>query len=305
MVFICQNVFKIVMQVIGKLLLSLHFLLFISFLFLHFLPGSFIEDEFIVADKTVGKKDFFFELKNYLLHVYQFNFGNSYAHPQTTVLEIISDRYLTSIKLILYAFVFILCSALVLSFVALLYKKLHRVLKKVFIIVNAIPLIVILPVLIYIFYYLLALIPARYNPENRTSFVFAIFLISFKFVFQLTELILDRWVLEARNQYNQTAKAKGLSPFQIYLGHSFRNIIPSVISFSQNVFLSLIAGNFLVESFYSIPGIGLTFVEAMSNRDLPLIMASVLVLGCLYFIVNSFSELLIRLIYIFQKKEIF
>lgn len=304
MVFICQNVFKIIMQVMAKFVLSLHFLLLISFLFLHFLPGSFIEDEFIVADKSLVKKDFFFELKNYLSHVYHLDLGNSYAHPQTTVLEIISDRYLTSIKLILYAFAVILVSALLLSFCALIFKSFHKILKKVFMVVNAIPLIVLLPSLIYIFYYILALIPARFNSENKVSFFFAVFLISFKFLFQLAELILDRWVLENRNQYNQTAKAKGLSAFQIYLGHSFRNIIPSVISFSQNVFLSLIAGNFLVESFYSIPGVGLTFVEAMANRDLPLIMASVLVLGCLYFIVNSASELLIRLLYIFQQKEI-
>lgn len=304
MVIICQNIFKVVIQVIAKFALSLHFLLLISFMFLHFLPGSFIEDEFIVADKALGKKDFFFELKNYLSHVYHFNFGNSYAHPQTTVLEIISDRYLTSIKLILYSFAFILVSSLMLSFCSLLFKGFHKVLKKVFIVVNAIPLIVVLPSLIYIFYYILAVIPARFNSENKGSFIFTVFLISFKFVFQLTELILNRWILESRNQYNQTAKAKGLSRFQVYIKHSFRNIIPSVISFSQNVFLSLIAGNFLVESFYSIPGIGLTFVEAMSNRDLPLIMASVLVLGCLYFIVNSISELLIRLLYIFQQKEI-
>lgn len=304
MVIICQNIFKVVIQVIAKFALSLHFLLLISFMFLHFLPGSFIEDEFIVADKALGKKDFFFELKNYLSHVYHFNFGNSYAHPQTTVLEIISDRYLTSIKLILYSFAFILVSSLMLSFCSLLFKGFHKALKKVFIVVNAIPLIVVLPSLIYIFYYILAVIPARFNSENKGSFIFTVFLISFKFVFQLTELILNRWILESRNQYNQTAKAKGLSRFQVYIKHSFRNIIPSVISFSQNVFLSLIAGNFLVETFYSIPGIGLTFVEAMSNRDLPLIMASVLVLGCLYFIVNSISELLIRLLYIFQQKEI-
>lgn len=303
MFFVCKNVLKIIMLVLAKFVIALHFLLLISFLFLHFLPGSFIEEEFIVADKSLVKKDFFFELKNYLLHIYQFNLGNSYAHPQTTVLEIISDRYLTSVKLILFSFGFILVSALTLSLIALLSKGVNKVLKKVFIIVNAIPLIVVLPALIYIFYYLLALIPARFSSEDTASILFAIFLLSFKFVFQLSELILDRWKRESINQYNRTAKAKGLSPFKIYLRHSFRNIIPSVISFSQNVFLSLIAGNFLVESFYSIPGVGLTFVEAMSNRDLPLIMASVLVLGSLYFIVNSVSELMIAIIDIFLEKE--
>jgi ABC-type dipeptide/oligopeptide/nickel transport system permease component len=115
MVIICRNIFKAVIQVIAKFAFSLHFLLLISFMFLHFLPGSFIEDEFIVADKNLGEKNFFFEFKKYLSNVYHFNLGSSYAHPQTTVIEIISERYLTSIKLIVYSFAFILVSSLVLS----------------------------------------------------------------------------------------------------------------------------------------------------------------------------------------------
>lgn len=298
------NSFKMLVKVIAKFLLSLHFLLLISFLFLNFLPGSFIEDEFIVAEKVLPKKDFFFELKSYLVNVYHLEFGNSYAHPQTKVLDIVSERYLTSIKLIIYAFLSILICSLVLSFFSVFSKKFQKVLNKIFTIVNAIPLIVILPCLIYLFYSIFRIVPSRFDSESSKSLFFAVFLISFKFVFQLSELVISKWSLESKNQYNQTAKAKGLSKIRIYWVHSFRNILPSLVNFSQNVFLSLIGGNFLVESFYSIPGVGLTFVEAMSNRDLPLIMASVLILGSLYFLVNSISELMINLLQLYQQKEV-
>lgn len=300
---LCQNILKSLCEVIVKFLLSLHFLLLVSFVFLYFLPGSFIEEEFIIVNKPKEQQDFFFDLKTYISHVYHFDLGNSYAHPQTKVIDIISERYQTSVKLIVYSFSFILVSSFLLSFLAIINKVFFTVVHKIFSLVNAIPLIVILPLLIYIFYHLLGVIPSRYNSESKVSFIFAVFLISFKFVFQLAELIIEKWNLENKSQYIQTAKAKGLRPLRIFLQHSLRNILPSIISFSQNVFLSLIAGNFLVESFYSIPGIGLTFVESMANRDLPLIMAAVLVLGCLYFIVNSISELLLKLLQIFQQKE--
>lgn len=303
MILFLQNAFKVTIKVIVKFILSLHFLLVISFMFLYFLPGSFIEDEFIVADKSKISQNFFFELKKYIYSIYQLDLGNSYAHPQTKVIEIISDRYLTSIKIIIYAFVFIVICAFVISFLAIVYKGFFKFLKKTLAVVNAIPLIVILPLLIYIFYQVFGIIPSRYNAENSVSFGFAVFMISFKFVFQLAELMMEKWRLENKNQYIQTAKAKGLNRVRIILNHSLRNILPSIISFSQNIFLSLIAGNFLVESFYSIPGIGLTFVESMSNRDLPLIMASVLVLGCLYFLVNSLSELILNVLQLIQQKE--
>lgn len=301
---ILLNSFKMLIKAIAKFLLSLHFLLFISFLFLNFLPGSFIEDEFIVAENIQQKKDFFFELKDYLANTYHLEFGNSYANPQTKVIDIISERYLTSIHLILYAFFLILVCSLALSFFSVLSKRFQKFLNKVFTVVNVIPLIVILPVLIYLFYNVLKVVPARFDSDSNRSLFFAIFLISFKFIFQLSELLISKWTLESKKQYNQTAKAKGLSRIRIYWIHSFRNILPSLVNFSQNVFLSLIGGNFLVESFYSIPGISLTFVEAMSNRDLPLIMASVLILGSLYFIVSSASELVINLLQLYRQKEV-
>ena len=295
---------KSILKGILKFLISIHFLIVITFLFLKFLPGSYIEDEFIVVEKSQISENFFFELKKYLFKVYQFNLGSSYQSPKMTVQEIILSRYQSSLKILLVSFVTIVLIALLFSMLALLNKRLGKYLGYAINFLNTIPLLVLLPLIIYIMAFKLEFVPARYDSENIKCYLFAIFIISLKPLFQLTELIIQKWTSETKAQYNLTAKAKGLSLFQIYARHSFRNIVPSVINFSQATFLTLISGNFLVESFYSIPGVGLSFVEAMSNRDLPLILGCVIFLGTIYFVVNSISEIFILFLQVENRKSL-
>lgn len=275
-----------------KFLVASHFLIIITFVFLRFLPGSFVEDEFIVVESSNRlTENFFFELKKYLINIYHFDFGNSYQNPQTTVKEIILNRYSYSFKLLFISFAVIVLFGFIVSFLSLLNKKVRRFTRVLINVLNTIPLIVLLPVLIYLCCFVFKLAPTRFNSEDNTSYIFAIVLITLKPIFQLSQLTIQKWVEESHSQYNVTAKAKGFSKAYILLNHSFRNIIPSFINFSQSIFLTIISGNFLVESFYSIPGVGLSFVEAMANRDLPLILGCVLFLGTTFFFVNSMTDI--------------
>lgn len=297
------RIVKSLLKGILKFLVSIHFLIAMTFLFLKFLPGSYIEDEFIVIEKSQISENVFFELKKYLFKVYQFNFGTSYQSPNITVQEIIVSRYASSLKILLASFVIIVLTALLLSMQAVLSNKFRKYLGYAINFLNTIPLLVLLPLIIYIMAFKLELVPTRYDFEKTSSYLFALFIVSLKPLSQLTELIIQKWTSETKAQYNLTAKSKGLSLFQIYTRHSFKNIVPSVINFSQATFLTLISGNFLVESFYSIPGVGMSFVEAMSNRDLPLILGCVIFLGTIYFIVNSLSEIFILFLQVENRKS--
>jgi peptide/nickel transport system permease protein len=100
-------------------------------------------------------------------------------------------------------------------------------------------------------------------------------------------------VLETMNaDYVRTARAKGVGESQVLSGHVFKNaFIPTLTVLSLQVGY-LLAGNFLVESVFNWPGIGLYAVTAIKNLDYAAIMGVTLVVSIIYVAVNLLVDLL-------------
>ena len=83
---------------------------------------------------------------------------------------------------------------------------------------------------------------------------------------------------EIRKQYGLTARAKGLSERQLLYGHVFRNaLIPIITGFPAAFIGAFFTGSLLIETLFSLDGLGLLSYEAVIRRDYPV------VLGTLYF----------------------
>ena len=81
-------------------------------------------------------------------------------------------------------------------------------------------------------------------------------------------------LLEVINQqYITTARAKGLSSFKILFKHAFRNSLIPLVTLMATLLPGLLGGSVIVESIFSIPGMGLLAFEAILARDIPVIMA--------------------------------
>jgi len=81
-------------------------------------------------------------------------------------------------------------------------------------------------------------------------------------------------MLEVINQqYIMTARAKGLSEKKVVFVHAFRNSLIPLITLMATLLPGLLGGSVIVESIFSIPGMGLLAFEAILNRDIPVIMA--------------------------------
>jgi ABC-type dipeptide/oligopeptide/nickel transport system permease component len=100
-------------------------------------------------------------------------------------------------------------------------------------------------------------------------------------------------ILEALGaDYVRTARAKGLTEASLLRGHVLRNaFIPTLTVLGLQVGY-LLAGNFLVESVFNWPGIGLYAVDAISNLDYAAIMGVTLVVSVVYVVVNLVVDLL-------------
>ena len=111
----------------------------------------------------------------------------------------------------------------------------------------------------------------------------------------MTLLTKNSFLEDIRKQYVITARAKGLSDNQVLYGHVFRNaIIPIITGFPGSFITAFFTGSLLIETIFSLDGMGLLAYESVMNRDYPV------VLGTLYFftLLGLVSRLLSDLSYV-------
>jgi peptide/nickel transport system permease protein len=100
-------------------------------------------------------------------------------------------------------------------------------------------------------------------------------------------------VLEVvRQDYVRTARAKGLSPRAVIVGHALRNGLLPVVTVAGLRIAYLLEGSVIVETMFSIPGIGRLAVNAINTRDYPMLQGIVVVFSVVIVAVNLLVDLL-------------
>ena len=111
----------------------------------------------------------------------------------------------------------------------------------------------------------------------------------------MTMLTKNSFLEEIKKQYVLTARAKGLTENQVLYKHVFRNaIIPIITGFPGYFIASFFTGSLLIETIFSLDGMGLLAYQSVMNRDYPVVM------GTLYFftLLGLISRLLSDLSYV-------
>ena len=100
-------------------------------------------------------------------------------------------------------------------------------------------------------------------------------------------------MLDTINQdYIRTSKARGVSRFKIIMSHTLKNALIPILTAIGLRFGGLLAGAALVETVFSIPGLGRFMVDGISNRDYPVIQSTVLLFATTFVVVNTLVDLL-------------
>src|SRR5712671_3519039 len=108
----------------------------------------------------------------------------------------------------------------------------------------------------------------------------------------MTLLTKNSFLDEIRKQYVLTARAKGNSERQVLYGHVFRNAMLIVIAGFPGAFLyAFLAGLLLIESIFSLDGLGYLSFDSLINRDYPVVFANLYVLSLVGLLVNLISDL--------------
>ena len=108
----------------------------------------------------------------------------------------------------------------------------------------------------------------------------------------MTLLTKNSFLEELRKQYVLTARAKGCSEQRVLYGHIFRNAMLLVIAGFPAAFVSaFFAGSLLIETIFSLDGLGLLSFESVLNRDYPVVFANLYIFALVGLVVNLISDL--------------
>ncbi|MBU0729551.1 MAG: ABC transporter permease subunit [Proteobacteria bacterium] len=251
---------------------------------------------------------FFSMIKNYLL----FDFGESYYHHRK-VTELVISKLPVSMSLGLWSFfiVYSVCIPLGISKAMRDGSKFDVITSSVILVGYAIPGFVLAVFLIVLFGggSFWDIFPLR----NLTSDNFSELSLIGKILDYLWHMVLpiissaigslavmtlltkNSFLEEIRKQYVLTARAKGLSEKRVLYKHVFRNaIIPIITGFPGSFITAFFTGSLLIETVFSLDGMGLLGYNSVMNRDYPV------VLGLLYFftIIGLVSRLLTDISYV-------
>jgi len=100
-------------------------------------------------------------------------------------------------------------------------------------------------------------------------------------------------MLDVINQdYIRTSRSRGIANNKIVFVHALRNALIPVLTAIGLRFGHLLAGAALVETVFSIPGLGRFMVDGISNRDYPVVQSTVLIFAVTFVVVNTIVDLL-------------
>jgi len=94
-----------------------------------------------------------------------------------------------------------------------------------------------------------------------------------------------------RQDYIRTARAKGLRERAVVVGHALKNSLIPVTTVVGPVMAAWLTGSFIIETVFSIPGIGRFFVTSINDRDYTLIMGTILVYAVLLVVMNILVDI--------------
>lgn len=249
------------------------------------------------------------------------DFGTSIS-LRRDVLELLAERLPATLELAAAALVFSVLLGIVIAVTATLLSRtrvapLVDTVNGLFL---AVPDFVWALALVLIFGVLVPIFPlsGRINPDSQEGFATQFYLLESLLTLRFRDLadislhmimpvlalglplasiitkVLKEALAEAMVQdYILLARLKGMSRLRLVLQEALRNAIGPTIALTGVQFTFLIGGTVIVERIFAYPGIGNMAIDAVINRDLPLIQGLVLVFGALFILVNLATDALV------------
>lgn len=295
--------------VLKRLLFTLPMMLaisFIAFVLISFIPSDPAEvalrvNEVIPTPEAVaamreslGLNDpFLVRYVNWLYDCVRLDFGSSYINHNRLVFDEIVRSLPATLKLALFSFVIVIVVSFPIGILSAVFKdsitdKVARVFMFLF---TAIPNYWLGLILMWVFAIHFNLLPTS-GATTFAHYILPAITLSMTYVSTYIRLIRNSMLENMQENYLFYARVRGIREGVIVIKHLFTNSLQSTMNALGMSFVQLIAGTFVIENIFAIPGIGRLCISAIFNRDYPIIQAYILMMGLLFVFCNLFIDII-------------
>lgn len=289
--------------------LTLLLIMCITFLLMNAIPGSpFLTEkstpEMIArANAKYGlDQPLLVQLFNYIKNYLKGDLGTSLKMQEGTSVGTIifgQGKFVLSLKLGFFALLLAVLVGIPLGCIAAYNrgKWIDGLLRVMTTVGVAVPTFVLATLLLVVFAVKLRWLPTLSGSlTSFKSYIMPVISLSFYLLCYMAKLTRTS-MLDAINQdYIRTARAKGVKTRKLIIKHALRNSLIPVITYLGPVTAGIITGSFVVESTFSIPGLGKYFIQSILNRDYPVIMATTVVLAALVIFMNLLVDIAYKIV---------
>lgn len=286
--------------------ITLFALMAITFFLMHSIPGSPFAGEMSKLPANVKElmiqhyqldQPTYVQFISYLKNVLQGDFGTSLVRKGQNVMDIINRGLPYTAKLGACAFCVAMVLGVLLGTVSAFSKKkwVQGLTAFIATIGVSVPSFLFALFLMYVLGVWLKILPII-GLNSPQSFVMPSIALAMSPIAMISRLTKSSLSEELRQDYMILALSKGTGYTKAIFKHALKNAIIPVITYAGPLLATLLTGSFVVESMFSIPGIGAEFVGSVSNRDYTLIMALTIFYGGMVIVANIITDVISAMI---------
>ena len=230
---------------------------------------------------------------DYMTGVIQGDFVPSFKYPGRSVTEMIASGLPITFELAMYAILIALVIGVLSGVLAALKRNtmLDFIPMAIAMIGICVPTFLMGPLLVLIFGIQLELLPVAGWGQLSGDKILPSITLGFAYAAYIARLS-RVGMLEVLNQdFIRTAIAKGLTERMVVIKHAMQGGLIPVVSFLGQAIAGLLAGSFVVETIFQIPGLGRFYVEAALNRDYTMILGTTIFFSAMIVFFNLISDL--------------
>ena len=298
-----DDVIKYIVKRVLLAILTVFIICLITFFLMHAVPGGPFNKEKALSQATIDALNARYNLDKpvwqqfllYMRNLFKGDFGVSLKNGRE-ITAIIGDAFPISAKLGVSAMIVALFLGTVFgSTAALMRNKLpDRLIVFFSTLFTAVPSFILATLLLLLFCIKLKWVPVW--DANSNNYVLPIIALSAYPMAYITRLSKTSMLDALSQDYIRTARAKGVSKFKMIFKHALRNSLIPVITYAGPQIAYIITGSMVIETIFTVGGLGSKFVTAITNRDYTMIMATTIFLATLMVIANLICDLLYKVV---------
>ena len=273
----------------------------ITFFAMHAIPGGPFNKEKALTPATLAALNERYNLDKpivvqffiYMKNLFIGDYGVSLKTGRE-IKDIISESFSISAKLGGIAAVVAIVVGIVLGSIAALTRNKwpDRLIVFFSTLFTAVPSFVLATMLLLIFSITLAWVPVW--STTQTNYILPVISLAMYPMAYITRLTKGSMLDALSQDYVRTARAKGVRRLLVIFKHTLRNALIPVVTYVGPMVAYILTGSLVVESVFTIGGLGSKFITSISSRDYTMIMATTIFLAVLMVIANLISDLIYK-----------